>query len=205
MGPPVATPSSPGWRSVSVPSLTGPAEPGLAWLDAVPRDWSAYHYRAVAIGQSDPTNGLYPGESGASGALAIVLPPLAGPVVTSVARTAGNAANQLLSFRTDLPVRASSAGVAGLSVSIVATTGGTPTRHRLLDVDPSTVAAGPGLTVLPVGSPQLADLPHVSRGTPDATGMTTWTIRLPGTLPDGATGGTIAVRDPLGRALEVPW
>ena len=205
MGPAKYTPSSPGWAAVVVPAIDGSTENGQAIFDPVARSWYAYHYRAVAIGQSDPANGVHPGESGASAVVSLVLPPTTDPVLDAVSRIGGNAADQVITFRTDLPIRPSTLGAAGITVASIATAGGAVKRHTLLSIDPSTVAEGAALAVLPVGSVDLAGMPHITRSAPDSAGRATYSVRLPGALPDGATGGAIAVRDPLGRSVGVPW
>jgi hypothetical protein len=205
MGPPKYDPASTGWTAVAVPSLDGSSEAGMAIFDPVPRSWAAYWYRAVAIGVNDLPNGVHAGESAPSGAISLVLPPLLAPSLDAVSRVGGNASNQVVTFRTDLPVRASELGAASITVTAVGTASGAPKRTVLLEVDPSGVGEAAALAVLPVGSPDLAVLPRVTRGARDTSGRVAYTVRLPGSLPDAATGGTVTVRDPLGRSVEATW
>jgi hypothetical protein len=205
MGPPKYGPADPGWAPVSVPASDGSVEAGSAILDPVSPGWHAYHYRCVAIGQSDPANGVLAGESAVSAAASIVLPPAAGPLLDAVSQLGPNSDNRVLTFRTDLPAAQSPLGRATIAVSAIATVNGGVKRHTLLSVDSAEVSEGPPLALLPAGSAELTGMPHVARGAADADGRAVYTVRLPAVLPDGASGGAISVTDPVGRTVEVPW
>jgi hypothetical protein len=203
MGPPVLDETATGWRNVSVPRRPrgSDADPGRAITDPVPESWYPYHYRVVALGAADPPNGGLPGESEASAMASIVRPPTAPPVLDSIAAT-GNATNRVVSFRTNLPIRRSPVGTAEIAVVRLAApaAGERLERAPVLVVVPDEVEQDAALT--PLASPtaaQLAAMPEISRGAPDAQGRCTYTVRMRAEVKQGF----VVVRDPLSRTVEL--
>ncbi|MFC8350044.1 hypothetical protein [Streptomyces sp. NPDC057280] len=202
MGPAAIAESDPGWRAVTVPRRPGETtgDSGLAVTDPVEASWYPYHYRVVAVGQADPPNGGIPGESDPSAVASIVLAPTAGPMLDSV-DVAVNANNRVVRFRTDLPVRESPVGQARITVIRIAapTPGARLERTAVLSVAPQDVQQGALLEPLPSPTAaQLAAMPEIRRGAPDAQGRCTYSVRVRTDL----TAGVVVVCDPLGRSLE---
>jgi hypothetical protein len=201
MGPPVIGAADPGWRAVTVPDRPGAAtgETGLAVTDPVAPSWYPYRYRVVAVGAPDPPNGGIPGESDPSAVASIVLPPAGGPLLDELAGSA-NARNRIVRFRTDLPIRESPIGRADVVVTSIAAPapGARLERTPILTVASHEVEVGELRLLRRPSAAQLAAMPEIRRGEPDADGRCTYTVRLAADVADGA----IAVRDPLGRSLE---
>ena len=202
MGPAVIAEFDPGWRVVTVPRRPGETtgDAGLSITDPVEESWYPYHYRVVAVGQADPANGGIAGESDPSAVASIMLPPVAGPVLDNVGGAA-NATNRVVRFRTDLPIRESPAGQAVIVVSRIAApaAGARLERTVVLSVAPQDVRQGALLEPLPSPSAaQLAAMPEIRHGAPDAQGRCTYSVRMRAEVADGV----IVVRDPLGRTLE---
>jgi len=202
MGPAVIAENASGWTAVSVPvspTTTAGAEPGQAVVDPVPESWYPYYYRAVAVGQEDPGNGGLPGESEPSAVAAFVRPPAAGPALDNVT-AAANTTNRVVSFRTDLPVRATPVGRAEVAIIGLAapSPGARLERTPVIAVSPADVQQGSlGLLVSPTPA-QLAVMPEIRRSAPDAQGRCTYTVRFQASVGQGF----VDVRDPLGRTLE---
>jgi hypothetical protein len=202
MGPPVIAETASGWTAVSVPvspTTTVGAEPGKAIIDPVPESWYPYYYRAVAVSAADPDNGGLPGESEPSAVAAFVQPPSAGPVLDNVTATA-NTTNRVVSFRTNLPTRATPVGRAELAVVGLGapSPGARLERTLVLAVSPADVQRGSlGLLASPT-SAQLAAMPEIRRSAEDAQGRCTYTVRFAASVEQGF----VDVRDPLGRTLE---
>lgn len=204
MGPALFTESDPGWSAHLEPALDGGvAGEGQAISDNVDPSWFAYHYRVVAIGPDSPATGLFAGESLASGAQSIVVPPFDPPLLSEVNLNPPPpiaASNRVLSFKTDLPVRRSPLAAAQIRLSRIRVSAeGDVARETVLAAESHSVEAGNPLQVLPLPSRiQLEALPQISRGDPDAQGQVSWTVRLPGAID----AVVITLTDPLGRVSE---
>lgn len=206
MGPAVIEPTASAWRSVSVPRgpRTADADPGRAVLDGVPESWYAYHYRVVAIGAADPPNGGLPGESLPSAMASAVRPSSAPPYLDDLtAITDTGATNRVVTFRSDLPVRESPVGQAGIALYDVAVSSASGRLQRvpLLRVRPDEVDQGAPLT--PIEAPtaaQLAAMPEIVRGAPDAQGRCTYSVRMRADVANGI----VVTTDPLTRSTERP-
>jgi hypothetical protein len=198
MGPPKILPTGPGWVDRDVGSLDGSVNRARAVFDAVAPSWYPYFYRIVALGAQDLSNGEYAGESLASALQSAVVPPATPPLLESVSVAASNASNQIISFRTDLPVRASPLGAATIVVARLAPSpdGRSMQRTPLVSVKASDVVQGASLALLAGSTP--ADLNQIQRGATDASGRATYSVRIAG----DATRIAITVTDPRARAVE---
>lgn len=201
MGPPKVAFDDPGWRGYDVPSLSGAVEQGRAIFDAVEASWYPYFYRVVALGGEDVAAGEYGGESQPSAVQQGFRPPAGDPLLDSLA-IAGNDEDRVLTFRTDLPVKPTPLGAATVEVLEVDLSGGRPVRIPVVSVLASEVAEGPPLAPLPAPTPaDLAAMPQVARGAPDAEGRVVYTVRMAGSVKRGV----VAARDPVGRLAELDF
>ena len=204
MGPPVHDEAAAGWRPQDMPQRPGSSDldHGRAILDPVPASWYAYHYRVVAVGTADPPNGGLAGESEPSALATGVRPPQAPPLLDTIT-VAANATNKVLSFRTDLPIRPSRVGRAEIAVMQLAapSAGARLERTPVLTVAPDQVEQGSPLMLLaaPTGA-ELAAMPEIHRGAPDAQGLCTYTVRMQAEVAQGF----VVVTDPLARSVEQP-
>jgi hypothetical protein len=201
MGPPVIAPGAP-WTPVTVTAIdpSAPSDDGLAIVDAVVESWYPYYYRAIALGESDPANGVYAAASEPSAVQRAQRPPSAPPFLEA-AGFPGNATNRVLSFRADLPVRPTALGQARIELYRVELSGARATRTLLAAFDVAGVVEGPPLAVLPAPTAaDLAAMPQIQRGAPDPAGVATYTIRM-----HDVSRGVVVARDPLGRCTELPF
>jgi hypothetical protein len=199
MGPAKYDEHSALWQSYSGTTLQGSPLNGVALLDtaAVP-SWFPYYYRATAIGEDDPANGVHMGESAFSIVQSGYVLPAQPPLITSFSVALSPAKTAaLITVTTDLP----SDNVSPVGMALV----------ELLQLNPLTSPAGPltlqsqyaiaphlivpgtiGLPPLPPSSVQLA------RSASDATGR--WTLYM--LIPySPAEEGSFVLRltDPLAR------
>ena len=189
MGPPVLSVATAGLTTVPVPVLTGPAQVGWQFLDAVDPSWTPYNYRVVAVGNDAPDDGVRAGSSPPSGIVEVLVAPLLAPLLI-VAPAVRGTGGILLGVQTDLPVRATPAGTAGLRIAAVAGTA----RTVVGTLDPTTIPEGAALTAtVPAGAGLVA-----TRRAP-AAGVSEITILIPpGLVPAGASL-VVTATDPLGR------
>ena len=76
------------------------------------------------------------------------------------------------------------------------------TRKRSLLVKANEVRVGPRFTVLASPTrPQLLRMPEINRRDTGPSGMTEFTLRVPGKVRNGI----LVVRDPLGRSVEIAF
>lgn len=114
------------------------------------------------------------------------------------------ALNRVFRLHADLPIRQTPLGEARLEVfsATIDPLNGRVQRTRLFVAPPHQIAEGPPLTVLPSPTPEeLAAMPEVRRGPPDANGMVAYTVRVRAeAIPQGIV--LVRAHDPLGRVAE---
>ncbi|HEX5191934.1 MAG TPA: hypothetical protein VFW09_03965 [Solirubrobacteraceae bacterium] len=111
MGPPKILESDPGWSPYTdQPLRGGTTVSGQRILDtAATPSWYPYRYRVIAIGDDDPANGRYRGESLPSAVQSAYLPPPDPPMLVPQPLAQGNGA-ALLVASLNLPIPASALG-----------------------------------------------------------------------------------------------
>jgi hypothetical protein len=201
-GPPVIAADDSHWAPKAIKSLDGLTEDGQAILDPVPPSWYPYYYQIVAVGQDDPDEGEHGGESLPSAVQAIFLPPL-DPIRLELVSLASNDSNQVVTFRTDLPVKQTALGVATIQVMQVApdAAGHRMERTQKLACAAHQVPTGPALELLLDPLPEELDPPEINRRDPDGTGLAEYTVRMSVQVAQGV----IVARDPLGRSVQVEF
>jgi hypothetical protein len=127
-----------------------------------------------------------------------VLAPSLPPGLRNVS-VAGNSANVVVTFETNLPVRRSPLGAATIAISRIAVSAGGRSMDRFpeLSLASEMVAEGPVLTLLPEGTSPVPEMTEITRRTPGADGFAEYTARM----ATGPQDGVILVTDPLGRVV----
>jgi hypothetical protein len=196
MGPPIVSVATAGLPSVTVPSLSGPAETGWQFEDVVAAGWTPYFYRCVSFGRHLPDDGIHAGMSAPSGLVMVVVPPAVPPLLATATKTSG-AAGALFTFTTDLPFNASPAGEGTITIAAIAAA----TRTVLATLSSTAIVV---TTPPPVSG---ATPPNVvASRTATVDRESTVSVLIPAALvPANAVSFVVTATDPLGRSksLEV--
>jgi hypothetical protein len=200
MGPAKYDEHSALWQNYSGTTLQGSPLNGVSLLDtaALP-SWFPYYYRATAIGEDDPANGVHAAESAFSIVQAGYVLPAQPPLITSFSVALSPAKTAaLITVATDLPSENLSpvggkALVELLQLNPLTSPAGPLTLQSQYAIAPHLIAPGTlALPLLPPSSVQLA------RSATDASGR--WTLYM--LIPySPAEEGSFVLRltDPLAR------
>ena len=201
MGPAKIAHDNAAWRDFDLRAPDGAVQHARAILDPVAESWHPYFYRIVALGFDDPAHGEFRGESLASPVQKAFLTPKAPPLLDKFL-TSANPTNRLLSFRTDLPLKATPLGVAKIEIVQFKAVDGKMVRFTIFSIEPENVPVGALLNLLPnPTAAELAAMPEISRKNPDALGRATYAVRVRAEV----TSGAVVVIDPLGRITEITF
>jgi hypothetical protein len=199
MGPAKYDENSPLWQDYNGSTLAGSPLTGKSLLDtaAVP-SWYPYYYRATVVGEDDPTNGAYQGESPYSSVQVGYSLPAGPPLILSfTASISAPKSAALIKLTTDLPAAAASPVGAALVELLQLVHTGSPFGPLTLKQN---AAKAPNL--IPIGTLSLPLLPPASisfaRSASNASGEWDLYILLPYS-PAQANTFVVRLTDPLAR------
>jgi hypothetical protein len=190
MGPAKYDENSPLWQNYNGATLSGTPLNGLSLLDtAAAPSWYPYYYRATAIGEDDPANGVHAGESSFSSVQGGYVLPAEPPLITSFSvALAPFMTAALVTLTTDLP--AADASPVGSA------------RVELLQLGPegSPPASPPGPLMLRSLHAELPNL--ITEGTIALPPTPPTTIRLARSASDASGRWTLYMLIPYSPAEE---
>jgi hypothetical protein len=163
------------------------------------RSWKPYCYQAVAIGTSDPANGLLGGQSGGSVTDIVYMPPDVPPLLAFISPPLFHQGNVLIVMMTDAPFVPIN-GTEGTIDFYQTITNADGKFTKALRATWSTInVEDQKAAVVLANNSQPVSVPIIFRGQTDVNGITVFSVLFSSVMNQAI----VRITDPLGRASEV--
>ncbi len=197
MGLPVYEFTDADWKPHTMRMLDGATYSGKYVETAIVHgSWRPYTFQAVAIGQADPTRGLFRGESEPSATETIFFPPDIPPTLLFNGAPAANAASRVIKLRTTAPFDLIDLGKTIIELYSL----DADNKRTLLKIFTASETSVAAADLAPASTAVANTWPAIKRKpTNVSTGITLFSIGVKKTVPRLL----IRIIDPLGRAAEI--
>ncbi|PZX55354.1 hypothetical protein LV84_02492 [Algoriphagus ratkowskyi] len=197
MGLPILKEGDLTWEDATMNLPDGTILSGKKFINtSIARSWKPLVYQAVAIGQSDPANGVYGGESDASVTNIAWFTPKTAPSLLLIS-TSGNALGQVYILSTSITFEHIPLGKSVIQILELHEDG---SRQKVFEFIASDTARGQNSLTLPLNAAEVASYPRIVRKKAVlATGITEFSIAI----PLNPKPLILKVIDPQNRASEI--